>query len=160
VVRRDGLDGELTALGADRVVTEECDLRRETRNLCEGALPKLGLNAVGGASALNIANALAPGSTLVTYGAMGLQPLKIPNGLLIFSDLRFTGFWLTNWKKRTSAAEREEVFAELGALLGTGALRLPVGSVFPLEALHAALDTAQAAGRTGKILLCPGTGPA
>ena len=99
VVRRPELLDEILSLGADVVVTEETDLRREVRQLCGGALPKLGLNAVGGASALNIANSLAPGSPHVTIGAMARQPLKIPNGLLIFQNLAFRGFWLRRWKE-------------------------------------------------------------
>ena len=41
------------------------------------------------------ARALAPGGTLVSYGAMSQQPLALPPGLLIFNDIRVRGFWLT-----------------------------------------------------------------
>lgn len=153
VVRREELISELCDLGADVVVTESIDLRKEAKALCCGQSPKLGLNAVGGASALNVANALASGSPLVTYGAMGLQPLKIPNGLLIFKGLRFVGFWLAKWKSRSTAREREELFAELYALSTSGALQLAVHRVFPITELHAALTEAATAGRSGKVLL-------
>lgn len=153
LVRRAELKSELLALGADVVVTEETDLRKETQILCGGALPKLGLNAVGGSSALNLANALAPGSPLITYGAMSLQPLKIPNGLLIFKDLAFRGFWLTRWKAQAAAAEREAVFGELAQMMAEGALRIPVHRVLPLERIHEALAEAGSGSRSGKVLL-------
>jgi mitochondrial enoyl-[acyl-carrier protein] reductase / trans-2-enoyl-CoA reductase len=153
VVRRKELFDELAGLGADRVVTEETDLRKETKALCDGARPRLALNAVGGQSALNIANALAPGSTLVTFGGMARQPLKIPNSLLIFKDLRFTGFWLTRWKSHASAEEKSAVFSDLANLSLTGNLRIAIHQTYPLEELTAALEAAAAPSRKGKILL-------
>jgi NADPH:quinone reductase-like Zn-dependent oxidoreductase len=153
VVRRPELLDELLALGADVVVTEETDLRREGRQLCGGALPKLGLNAVGGASALNIANALAPGSPHITFGAMARQPLKIPNGLLIFQNLAFRGFWLRCWKETAPAAEILSTYATLADLLHRGILHTPLDRVFPLSELPAALAAASQDKRSGKILL-------
>jgi trans-2-enoyl-CoA reductase len=162
VVRRPELLDELSALsalsalgalGADVVVTEETDLRCEARQLCGGALPKLGLNAVGGSSALNIANALAPGSPHVTIGAMARQPLKIPNGLLIFQNLAFRGFWLRRWKESVPAAEIQSTYATLADLLHRGILHTPIQQILPLSEAPAALAAAMGDKRTGKILL-------
>jgi len=153
VVRRPELLDDLLTLGGDVVVTEETDLRREARQLCGGTLPKLGLNAVGGASALNIANALAPGSPHITFGAMGRQPLKIPNGLLIFQNLAFRGFWLRRWKDHSPAAEIQSTYSALAALLHRGILHTPVDRVFSLTEVSAALAAAAQDKRSGKILL-------
>ena len=153
VVRRPELLEELLALGADVVVTEETDLRREVRQLCGGQLPKLGLNAVGGASALNIANALAAGSPHITFGAMGRQPLKIPNSLLIFQNLAFQGFWLRRWKEAAPAGAIQSTYATLADLLARGALHTPVDRVFPLSEVCSALAAASQEKRSGKILL-------
>ena len=155
VVRRPELLEELRALGGDVVVTEEVDLRREARALCCGTLPKLGLNSVGGSSALNIANALAPGSPHVTIGAMARQPLKIPNGLLIFQNLAFRGFWLRRWKENAPAAEIQSTYATLADLLHRGILHTPVQQILPLSEAPAALAAAMQDKRTGKILLDP-----
>src|SRR6266571_5175998 len=81
VVRRAELIDELRAEGGDVVLVDSENLREEVKNATSGAPIRLGLNAVGGESALRLANCLAPGSPLVTFGAMSLQPLKIPNGL-------------------------------------------------------------------------------
>jgi trans-2-enoyl-CoA reductase len=153
VVRRPELLEELRALGGDVVVTEEVDLRREARELCRGTLPKLGLNSVGGSSALNIANALAPGSPHVTIGAMARQPLKIPNALLIFQNLAFRGFWLRRWKETAPAAEIQSTYTTLADLLHRGILHTPVQQVLPLSEAPAALTAAMQDKRTGKILL-------
>ena len=155
VVRRPELLDELRALGGDVVVIEEVDLRCEARELCRGTLPKLGLNSVGGASALNIANALAPGSPHVTIGAMARQPLKIPNGLLIFQNLAFRGFWLRRWKENAPAAEIQSTYATLADLLHRGILHSPLQQILPLSEAPAALAAAMQDKRTGKILLDP-----
>lgn len=153
VVRRTELLPELLTLGADIVVTEETDLRREARQLCRGALPRLGLNSVGGSSALNIANALAPGSPHITFGAMARQPLKIPNGLLIFQNLALRGFWLRRWKETAPAAEIQSTYTTLADLLHSGIIQMPVQKAFTLSELSAALVAASQDKRSGKILL-------
>jgi trans-2-enoyl-CoA reductase len=153
IVRRPELIDELLALGADRVALENTDLRKDGRALMDGADARLALNAVGGASALNLANALAAGSPLVTYGAMARQPLKIPNGLLIFHGLRFEGFWLRRWFREKPATEQHRVFALLAEMVREGSLRVPVARTFPLEDVSAALREAAAEHRDGKILL-------
>ena len=84
IVRREELVEELRIEGGDVVLIDGESLRDDVKEATSGGQIRLGLNAVGGDGALRLANTLAPGSTMVTYGAMSLQPLKIPNGLLIF----------------------------------------------------------------------------
>lgn len=153
VVRRMELVEELTAAGGTVVVTEECDLRKELKALCGGARPKLALNAVGGPSALNIANALAPGGSMITFGAMSRQPLKIPNGLLIFKGLKFEGFWLNRWRKTAGHAALRETYAALAAHLKAGTLFTPVHQTYPLSRVVEAAGAAAREQRGGKVLL-------
>ena len=105
VVRREELIDELRAEGGDVVLVDGENLRDEVKDATTSDAPiRLGLNAVGGSSALRLANCLAPESTMVTFGAMSLQPLKIPNGLLIFKDLRFRGIWINKWVRQRDQA--------------------------------------------------------
>ncbi|KAL2209135.1 NAD(P)-binding protein [Sarocladium strictum] len=100
---------ELTALGADVVVTESEFLSREWRDRLAEITRQgrekigLGLNCVGGKSATAIARALAENGTMVSYGGMSKQPVMLPVGLMIFKNIRFQGFWLTNWNKHDVA---------------------------------------------------------
>lgn len=153
VVRRSELIPELQQIGGDFVVTEEVSLRDEVRALCGGVFPKLALNAVGGGSALNLANALAAGAPLVTYGAMGRQPLKIPNGLLIFKNISFHGFWLRRWRETAGASEVRETYHRLSTYIREGVLHTPVHRTFPLSQVLDAVAEASREKRSGKVLL-------
>lgn len=75
--------------------------------------PSLGLNCVGGRSALTVLRNLANHGTMVltlidtryyivrkqfnkvTYGGMSRKPLTVPTGSLIFNDIKVVGFWMT-----------------------------------------------------------------
>lgn len=88
---RDELRDELTALGADLVVGEDDeDVVKNTLARLDGKRPVLASNAVGGESALRLMDMLAPGGSMVTYGAMSRKSIKVPNGFLISRAL--------NWK--------------------------------------------------------------
>ncbi len=126
IVRRAELIDELHAEGGDVVLVDGENLREEVKVATSGAPIRLGLNAVGGDSALRLANCLAPESTLVTYGAMSLQPLKIPNGLLIFKDLRFRGIWINKWYDNATKQERMEAFRPLFEMAKRGLLKTKV----------------------------------
>jgi mitochondrial enoyl-[acyl-carrier protein] reductase / trans-2-enoyl-CoA reductase len=152
VVRRQELIEELRAEGGDVVLVDGENLRDEVKNLAGGAPIRLGLNAVGGDSALRLANTLAPGSTMVTFGAMGLQPLKIPNGLLIFKDLRFRGIWINKWYDNATMAERIEAFQSLFEMAKRGLLKTKVERAYPLTEAKAAVTHAAQGKRGGKII--------
>ena len=152
VVRRSELIGELRAEGGDVVLVDSENLRHEVQDAIGGPPIRLGLNAVGGESALRLANCLAPGSTLVTYGAMSLQPLKIPNGLLIFKDLRFRGIWINKWYDNATPAQRMEAFQHLFEMAKRGLLQTKVEKVYPLSEAKSAVAHAARGQRSGKII--------
>lgn len=152
VVRRAELIDELHAEGGDVVVVDGETLRDEVKAATGGAPIRLALNAVGGDNALRCANTLAPDATVVTYGAMSLQPLKIPNGLLIFKNLKFTGFWVNKWYDAATPAQRNETFAPLFDMARRGVLRTKVEREYPLADAHAAIADAARSQRAGKIV--------
>ncbi|PYK37460.1 MAG: alcohol dehydrogenase [Verrucomicrobia bacterium] len=152
IVRRAELIDELRSEGGDVVFVDGENLREEVKNAMSGAPVRLGLNAVGGESALHLANCLAPGSTMVTFGAMSLQPLKIPNGLLIFKDLRFRGIWINKWYDNATMAERIDAFRPLFEMAKRGLLRTKVEKSYPLSEVKAAVMHAAQGKRSGKII--------
>jgi trans-2-enoyl-CoA reductase len=153
LVRRPELMEELRGLGADVVLVDSETVKAEIAEATAGAPVRLALNAVGGESAVRMAGALAPGGNLVTYGAMGRQPLRIPNGLLIFQDVVWRGFWVTRWYEHASEEQRAALFAELFELARCGVIKTPVEAVYPLAQIGEALEHAARPMRAGKILL-------
>ncbi len=89
---------------------------------------------------------------MVTYGAMSLQPLCIPNGMLIFKNLRFTGFWVNKWYDAATPQQRAETFAPLFEMAKRGLLRTKVEKTYPLAEAKAAVAHAAQDKRGGKIV--------
>jgi trans-2-enoyl-CoA reductase len=152
VVRRPELVDELRSLGGDVVLVDGENLRDEVAAATERAPIRLGLNAVGGENALRVAKCLASDGTMVTYGAMSLQPLSIPNGMLIFKNLRFTGFWVNKWYDYATPAQRAETFAPLFDMAKRGLLRSKVEKTYPLSEAQVAIAHASQNKRAGKIV--------
>src|SRR5262249_51470921 len=152
VVRRAELTKELRAEGGDVVVVDRDNLREEVKSATGGAAIRLALNSVGGDSALRLANCLAPGGTLVSFGAMSLQPLKIPTGLLIFKDLRFRGIWINKWYDNATPAERIETFRPIFDMAKRSLLKTKVEKAYPLSEIKAAVARAAESKRSGKII--------
>src|SRR5438132_3001572 len=157
VVRRAELIDELRGEGGDVVLVDDEKLRDEVKDATSGAAIRLALNAVGGESALRLANCLAFGGTLVSFGAMSLQPLKIPTGLLIFKDLRFRGIWINKWYDDATMQERMEAFKRLFDMAKRGLLKTKVEKAYPIDDAKAAVAHAAQSKRSGKIIFEFGT---
>ena len=157
VVRRPELIDELRGEGGDVVLVDGEKLRDEVKDATSGAAIRLGLNAVGGENALRLANCLAFGGTLVSFGAMSLQPLKIPTGFLIFKDLRFRGIWINKWYDDATMQERMEAFKRLFDMAKRGLLKTKVEKAYPIDDAKAAVAHAAQSKRSGKIIFEFGT---
>ncbi len=152
-VRRPEAIQELLELGATAVVVDSSDMASEAKEILAGATPRLGLNAVGGSAATRLAGLLGAGGTLVTYGAMSREALKIPNSFLIFRNLQFRGFWLTRWLRNASALERKNLFSEIFRLAAKGRFAPRIAKEFPLAAVGEALKVATSGDTRGKVFL-------
>src|SRR5436189_3574352 len=152
VVRREELIEELRSEGGDVVLLDDDNLRSVVKDATGGAAIRLGLNAVGGESALRLMNCLAPGGTLVSFGAMSLQPLKIPTGLLIFKDLRFRGIWINKWYDNATPAERIAAFNPIFDMAKRGLLLTRIEKSYRLSQAKQAVEHAARTQRSGKII--------
>jgi mitochondrial enoyl-[acyl-carrier protein] reductase / trans-2-enoyl-CoA reductase len=152
VVRRAELIEELRDEGGDVVLVDGEKLRDEVKSATSAAPIRLGLNSVGGESALHLANCLAFGGTLVSFGSMSLQPLKIPTGLLIFKDLRFRGIWINKWYDNATQLQRMEAFRSLFEMAKRGLLRTKVEKAYSIDDAKAAVAHAAQSKRSGKII--------
>jgi trans-2-enoyl-CoA reductase len=151
-LRNTDLASDLNKLGATGVFEDSPEGLEKAREMLGKDRAKLSFNAVGGDSALRLMKLLANGGTHVTYGAMGRKPLTIPNGPLIFGDIRFRGLWVTKWMENSPRDEVEATYASLATNLLDGSLKQEIDSVFPLESFPEALARLEAEDRRGKVL--------
>jgi len=151
-LRNTSLAPDLVELGATGVFEDSSEGLAEAREMLGRDRAKLAFNAVGGDSALRLMKLLANGGTHVTYGAMGRKPLTIPNGPLIFGDIRFRGLWVTKWMENSPREEVEATYASLATHLLDGSLKQEIDSVFPLESFPEALARLEVEDRRGKVL--------
>lgn len=152
IVRRAELIEELRGEGGDVVLVDGEGVRDEVAAATQRAPIRLALNAVGGESAIRMAKTLAPEATIVTYGAMSLEPMCIPNGMLIFKNLRFTGFWVNKWYDGATAKQCAETFAPIFEMAQRGLLRTKVEKTYPITEAKAAVTHASQGKRGGKIV--------
>lgn len=109
------LKKELIGLGATKVVTETQLMERGFSDQVKewtngGRRPiKLGLNCVGGKPTQALVKLLGHGGHLVTYGGMSKQPLQLPTGLLIFKDIKFSGYWVSRWSDANPEEKKKTV---------------------------------------------------
>ncbi len=113
---------------------------------------KLAFNAVGGDSALRLMKLLETSGTHITYGAMGRKPLTVPNGPLIFHDIRIRGLWVTKWMENATVSEISEIYSKLSMKIAAGILKQEIDSTYALEDFRSALTRLEAADRVGKVL--------
>ena len=98
--------------------------------------------------------ALAPFGRCVTYGIASREQNEVKTGALMRRSQAVVGFWLMHCIGRPAMID--EALADLFARVRSGALRVVVGSTYPLaEAARAQSDLAERR-TTGKLLLDPG----
>jgi NADPH:quinone reductase-like Zn-dependent oxidoreductase len=146
------LEPELKALGATHVFEDSSDGFDQAKQRLGKNRAKLAFNAVGGDSALRLMKLLGKSGTHITYGAMARKPLTIPNGPLIFNDLRIRGLWVTQWMESCEQGELQETYTKLAEMTVSGALHQKVDSLFELSNFHKALQRIEAEERSGKVI--------
>ncbi|KAI9895020.1 MAG: mitochondrial 2-enoyl thioester reductase [Vezdaea aestivalis] len=120
------LKSELEGLGATQIMTdiefEEKGSRARITDMTLGALPQLALNCTGGRLGSRMLSSLRNGGVHVTYGNMSKKPLRVSAGLLIFSDIRLRGFWVSQWAEANPDAKAQMV-KDLLEMMKEGSLK-------------------------------------
>jgi NADPH:quinone reductase-like Zn-dependent oxidoreductase len=116
-----------------------------------GAPVRRGVDSVGGKAANQMLAAMAPGSLLLSFGAMSGQALVVDPGHLIFRGATVKGFWATSRSERTPATDRARIIGELVRLVAAGELPLQVAATFDLSRPAEAVAASETPGRSGKV---------
>jgi NADPH:quinone reductase-like Zn-dependent oxidoreductase len=155
VVRRDDVAAELRALGADIVLADGSDLAERVGQAAGGAPIRLGIDAVSGRACQRIADCVADGGVVISYGSMSGEDPVMSRPALSARGVSLTGFMLgRGLAKRTPEAVRA-LYADLALKLRDGVLKAPIDARFPIEDIKQALVRAQEGGRSGKVLVLP-----
>ena len=121
--------------GCDEVIVDGEPLDA-ARSRLQGLNVRLGLDALGGASAGRVLQMLSRHGKLVVYGAVTLKPLELPGGAIIGNELTVHGF------SELSAEMQPKVGATLRSLvkyLGPDGIRQPVAATYTLDRLKEAV---------------------
>ncbi len=154
VVRRDDVTAELRALGADVVLKDGPDLAERARAATGGAPIRLGIDAVSGDACRRIADCVADGGVVVSYGSMSGQDLVMSRAALT-RGVRTVAFGLSDGLAKRTSAQVREIYGDLAIKVRDGVLKAPIDSYYSIEDIKPALVRAQQGGRSGKVLVLP-----
>jgi mitochondrial enoyl-[acyl-carrier protein] reductase / trans-2-enoyl-CoA reductase len=154
VVRRNDVAGELQALGSDVVLVDGPDLAQRARQATGGAPIRLGIDAVSGKACKHVADCLAEGGVMVSYGSMSGADLVISRAA-VGRGVCLKGFGLSDGIARRTPAQARALYADLAEKLRHGVLKAPIEATYPIEEIKQALIHAQRGGRNGKVLVLP-----
>jgi mitochondrial enoyl-[acyl-carrier protein] reductase / trans-2-enoyl-CoA reductase len=154
VVRRNDVTSELRALGADTVLADGADLAQRAQQATAGAPIRLGIDAVSGEACKRIADSVADGGVVVTYGSMsGADP--VISRAALGRGINLKSFMLGDGLAKRSTEEVRAIYADLAGKLRDGVLKAPVDATYPIDDIKTALAHAQRGGRHGKVLVLP-----
>jgi len=140
--------------GADRVIDRELEDIGAVLAGEAGALRvKAGLDAVGGADGLAMAQALPAGSSFIHYGLLSGRPLPGDLSARVGEAVDIRLFWLRNVVHAMDGAGRAALFRDLFDFFKEHPVALPVEARYRLADIGAALAHHERSGRNGKILL-------
>ncbi len=153
LVRSEKSMQELKCFGGGNVMIDKDESIKDVLSLTKGRGCVLGLNSIGGKSALRIAKCLGDGAVHVTFGAMDRTAIRFPTRQLIFNDIRFVGFWLDRWRKKQSLEQLRLSFDDVLQPLALKKISHPIDSIFMLSDYKNAF-LRNSKNRFGKVLFC------
>ncbi|WP_438489849.1 zinc-dependent alcohol dehydrogenase family protein [Streptomyces sp. S186] len=144
----------LAAGAADVVVTDEEDVVARVLGLTGGRGAEFVFDAIAGPGVLDLAKVVAPGGTLIEYGALSGETTPYPAFDLGMPALNMRTYTLFATSTDPQRLRRAEAFVASG--LRSGAFKPVVDRVFGLEEIADAHRYMEAGGQVGKIVVTVG----
>jgi len=142
----------LKSLGATEVLPDAGSIKLELDKKRFFAKPKLGLDAVGGQSAVRLADALHEGCPLVIYGCMSNRAPTWPWGAWVSNELSVFGFNLRRWMNQNKK-KVPSMLEALAKLVNADKLVINYTEYELSTEFDEAIDHALEDGRGTKIML-------
>ncbi|MGV4925749.1 zinc-dependent alcohol dehydrogenase family protein [Streptomyces sp. BHT-5-2] len=141
----------LAAGAADVVVTDEEDVVERVLGLTDGRGAEFVFDAIAGPGVLDLAKVVAPGGTLIEYGALSGETTPYPAFDLGMPALNMRTYTLFETTTDPQRLRRAEAFVASG--LRSGAFKPVVDRVFGLEEIADAHRYMEAGAQVGKIVV-------
>ena len=157
VVRRQDVIPDLIALGADHVLIDHDTLADEVKDIMKGAPIKMGIDAVAGWATQRIADCVADGSTILSYGMLSGDPCKVRPETLFFRNLTLKGFLTFTISDAFNEKQTREMWDVLPQLVAKGEISTKIAATYSLDQVRDAVAHAGRTGadRDGKVIICP-----
>lgn len=154
LVRRSESIPELQALHHDVAVvaTDHPDWQDQLRIAAGKRSIRVVLDPVGGDLASQMLELLAPGGTLVSFGDLSAQPIRVPQLSLPSRDIRLHGVSVGRWAALPAAVRSADIHAALDIARGRPEL-FSVAARYDLAEIRTAVAHAQQAAKQGTVLL-------
>jgi len=113
------------------------------------------VDSIGGDASGDLVDLLGHHGTLVSFGVMSGEPMRIPAGGLIYKEATVKGFWGSKVSQAMAVEDKRRLVGELLKRAAGGELTLPVEKIFALDDIAQAAKAGAGSGRNGKVLLRP-----
>jgi NADPH:quinone reductase-like Zn-dependent oxidoreductase len=135
------------------VATSEDGWQVEVRAIADGRPITTALDAVAGELATDLLDLLAPGGTLLTYGALDAEPMRIHANSLLPKGLRVRALSIGRWASDVGRQQRAWDLDSARALADIASDQLDVAAVYPLNQLTTAIEHVGRPGKTGTVVV-------
>jgi len=162
VIRRREQESIIRNLGGDEAIcTADEDLRSRLQELTAGKGVERAIDCVAGDLGAEVARNLAPGGTMLVYGALSshrqtdpvkfMMPIFAPR--LIYSTAAVRGWWLPRWVPSQPLADVRAATSKLLTMLSKGALTPPTSVKYSVKDFQQAVGRADGEAGQEKVLL-------
>ena len=115
--------------------------------------PKLFIDAVAGKYVDIVANLLSDNATIINYGLLSGESIKINSHNTIFKNIILKGFWLSLWLNKMSLQEKNKLYYYLSELIIKKTIFTKIQKIYHIENIKDAIAAYSNYKRNGKILV-------
>ena len=133
LVRREEVCEELKELGADVVILDGPDLPERMHEATGGAQIRLGIDAIAGEAVMRMANCLADGGLIVSYGTLTDTPCQIDFWQMFMHDIRLCGMSTVRCLSSRTEEEIDRVQNEIARMAADGRLSAKIAARYTLD---------------------------
>jgi NADPH:quinone reductase-like Zn-dependent oxidoreductase len=139
--------------GVPVIATSDPGWQKEVRAIAGERPITAAIDAVAGELAADLLDLLAPGGTLLTYGALAAEPMRIHANSLLSKGLRVEAVSIGRWPAAVSPQHHAWDIDTARALACDAAGHLDVAATYKLDELRTAIDHVGRPGKTGTVVV-------